>query len=195
MSENDEFWGAPIEVNGACPEWLRDDVKKGMMLDHTGWFSQYGKPSRWAWDFKPTAIRLPADHPFYTVQRHNAEHGTDFTYWPGGDEAPGDWDRGEVFLSNPVGVMPTVYRPDCQWSRDSGPWRHIIGYRKKQAEPVQHEPEAPITENIWRDFADELYDTARNMFQSAETIDEYREAFAYADLADEALRKAEKGEG
>lgn len=195
MSDQDEFWGAAIDVNGVCPEWLRAtdlvDLKTSWGWRYSGRREPSGSvPKDLVWissDGQPNilAIRLPADHPYYLAT------SKDYTYWPGGDEAPGDWD---------CDASPNaIWRDGSKVTHCFPSWDHIgshadiIGYRKKQAEPVKHEPEAPITENIWRDFADELYATARNMFQSAATVAEYREAFDYADLADEALWKAEKG--
>lgn len=192
MSENDEFWGPAIEVNGVCPEWLRAtdlvDLKTSWGWRYSGrrepsgsvpkdlvWISSEGQPNI-------LAIRLPADHPYYLATSKG------YTYWPGGDEAPGDWDEEDILMRCGKLGHGIVWR----YHRHSG---DIIGYRKKQAEPVDPDAEAPLTENIWHDFANELYATARNTFQSAATVAEYREAFSYADLADEALRKAEKGEG
>lgn len=196
MSENDEFWGQPIEVNGVCPEWLRAtdlvDLKTSWGWRYSGRREPSGSlPKNLAWEApegQPNilAIRLPAEHPYYLAT------SKDFTYWPGGDEAPGDWDRD---------ASPNaIWRNGDEATHHSTSWAHIgspadiIGYHKKQAEPLKPETSPPLTENIWHDFADELYATARNMFQSAATVDEYREAFVFADLADEAMRKAEKGE-
>lgn len=49
-----------------------------------------------------------------------------FTYWPGGDAAPADWDGGEVLLRKGEKCNPAYWA----WSKFI-PTHDIIGYRKK----------------------------------------------------------------
>lgn len=140
---SDIVWGEPIEVNGVRPEWLcgRQIVDLRTLM---GWRNSHGKPEEvldtWSWmhsygDPCITAIRLPAPHPYYTVQRYNAEHGTSFVYWPGGDDAPADWDGGEVLRRDgehhrPVQwVAPYEHNQRWFWS-DFMPFADIIGYTR-----------------------------------------------------------------
>lgn len=126
-------WGEAIEVNGVRPDWLRDDevvywshAKSSAQINASGlaWSGQPG------FDNAVEDIRLPADHPYYTVQAHNAKHGTNFAYWPGGDNAPDDWDRdGVLFLSGVENRQGLAWR----WASDMGR-ANIIGYTRK---PVQ----------------------------------------------------------
>jgi len=123
-------WGDPIPVDGKRPEWIgigelvdvkwRGDpewisecVTQGVKAQHVkGWGDV-------------EEIRLPASHPYYLATSRG------FTYWPGGDEAPADWD-GDATLSR-SGVwspLPPIIKP----------WRHmgreidVIGYHRKPEE-------------------------------------------------------------
>ena len=69
--------------------------------------------------------RLPADHPYYTVKRHNTEHGTHLVLWLGGENAPDDWDRGVLFRNGQASNLA----PWC-W-RNTGYPGDIIGYIRK----------------------------------------------------------------
>lgn len=133
-------WGEAIEVNGARPDWLRDDEVISFSTDRVDFDVWPGSDagvsagSDWAWSII-RGMRLPADHPYYTVQAHNAKHGTNFAYWPGGDNAPEDWDHEGVLLRSGSALGDG----DWLWNRYSlgGPG-HIIGYTRKDAEnPVE----------------------------------------------------------
>lgn len=129
--------GPEIPINGERPEWLRDDEKIAIQWAHGG--PLWSSPTTEAmyvsgWERSIDFICLPADHPYYAVQRYNEEHGTNFTYWPGGDAAPDDWDGGEVLLSDPIGVHPL--KENMAWMRESGMYRPVIGYTKR-AEPSE----------------------------------------------------------
>src|SRR3546814_11703938 len=93
--------------------------------------------------FRSISIRLPADHPYYIVQRYNQEHGTDLVYWPGGDSAPEDWDGGQVlFRDRTLWKTPS---PCAFWDHRGNHPGDIIGYRRAVAEiedsdTVQIEP-------------------------------------------------------
>lgn len=133
-------WGEAIEVNGVRPDWLPDDEVISFStggVDFHPW-SDSDRGARagggWAWSII-RGMRLPADHPYYTVQAHNAEHGTNFAYWPGGDNAPDDWDGGPVL--NRGGDIFEDARGmdwrDCHFEgRPSG--GDIIGYTRKPVE-------------------------------------------------------------
>ena len=144
---SDIVWGEPIEVNGVRPEWLRDDDI--VQYDGIG----AAPAAMWGLDGHGE-YRLPASHPFYTVQRYNAEHGTSFVYWPGGDYAPDDWD-----------LDCRVLFADGGTSR-GGPWnwgcvykhpRNIIGYtRRAEPKPATDDSDyvrvRRMTEDEWRDL-------------------------------------------
>lgn len=146
-------WGEAIEVNGVRPDWLRDDevvywshAKSSAQINASGlaWSGQPG------FDNAVEDIRLPADHPYYTVQNHNARHGTNFAYWPGGDSPPDDWDGGPV-LNRGGGIFK--YAAGMNW-RDCHcggvpDYGDIIGYTRKAVEkPVEdHVSVKRITES------------------------------------------------
>jgi hypothetical protein len=134
-------FGEPIRVNGVQPEWLRDEV--GLFENSPArWLGGVSdRLSNWEWSRDvecPISIRLPANHPYYTVQAYNAEHGTNFTYWPGGDAAPDDWDGGEVLYGDgTVGLSG-----DC-WKRiESG--SDTVGYIRKYEPSVNIEVAYPL---------------------------------------------------
>lgn len=125
--ENIEL-GAVITVDG-MPDWLRDDETVAGQWRNHSWFSGgtttkscYSSPD------EITAIRLPADHPYYLATSNG------FTYWPGGESAPVDWDGGEVLYG---GGLPAKFHGF--WKRDDPvDGVEVIGYRRK-AEPVVNE--------------------------------------------------------
>lgn len=126
-------WGEAIEVSGR-PDWLGDD-EKCLPRWSNYWFNvESGSDVDCvaSWD-TVTAIKLPADHPYYAIQRYNAEHKTSFVYWPGGDEAPGDVDEnGEVlFAMGSTGPFQKYF----DWGRDVF-HSDIIGYTPKPCAPV-----------------------------------------------------------
>lgn len=130
----DIVWGAPIPVDGARPDWLHDDEICRPTWGDSVEYQTYGAPvncvSSWP---NVTQIRLPADHPYYAVAKHNAENGTNFTYWPGGDEAPGDYDGSVMFRDG----ASDGYPDEDMWRWDhSGRGDDIIGYTRK-SEPIE----------------------------------------------------------
>lgn len=149
---SDIVWGEPIEVNGVRPSWLKPDDGDGGEIKYRGkWFPQIGKYGNWDWG-GVEAIRLPASHPYYTVQRYNAEHGTSFVYWPGGGSAPADWDGGDVLRIGDSHYHPTPtyvapYEVNQRWHSLEGPNRRhgenfcdIIGY-------TRHTEPSPATDD------------------------------------------------
>ena len=124
---NDVVWGEPIEVNGVRPSWLLDDEK--IQRKNPCWGTIWHPVSfcdRNGW-LDVNYIRLPASHPYYTVQRYNAEHGTSFLYWPGGDDSPADWDGGRV-LFNDSRVQSFIARW-AHWNSEHA--RNVIGYTRR----------------------------------------------------------------
>ena len=128
-------WGNEIAVNGVRPDWLRDDDSlDAQWTTSPGWYSlNTGDATKTVWyDLASKsalrAIRLPADHPYYTVQRYNEQHGTSFVYWPGGDAAPADWDGGLTLMND--GRIKAGH----MWS-NSG-FDDIIGYTRR-SEPTR----------------------------------------------------------
>lgn len=133
-----EIWGADI-ATPECPEWLTDDDMVWCNNGSGRWLglNQGRSAKRWHWP-AISAIRLPADHDYYKA----TEKG--FTYWPGGENAPDDWDGGDVLrLGDPDNKYCThpepwvaPYEHNERWYRyKSGPnFCDIIGYRRKQTE-------------------------------------------------------------
>lgn len=127
MTTTEITWGDPIDAanDGKPLPWLKAD--EGVLCKWgtiEGWCGPYSVSivSGWGEGFQ---IKLPADHPYYLATSHG------FTYWPGGDRAPDDWDCGEVILDD-----ETIEELDYP---DLGRGHHIIpiiGYRKR-AEPAE----------------------------------------------------------
>jgi len=82
----DITWGDPIEVNGVRPAWLGDEDKVQWESETAPFaFLWHDDADYWLastvcqWEFK-TAIRLPADHPYYSARPETsgyAEAGED----------------------------------------------------------------------------------------------------------------------
>src|SRR3546814_12186172 len=120
--------------------------------DLDNWLGGDGKTLLWwVWGGKghcPISIRLPADHPYYIVQRYNQEHGTDLVYWPGGDSAPEDWDGGQVlFRDRTLWKTPS---PCAFWDHRGNHPGDIIGYRRAVAETEDSDP-AQTGRASWRE--------------------------------------------
>ena len=116
-------WGAEIAVNGVQPEWLRnqDDVRDVDPSWHTN--GEVRKADGWYWP-KMKAIRLPANHSYYLATSRG------FTYWPGGESAPDDWDGGDC-LDCDGNMLSARNVWDSDWPR-----RTVIGYRKRTEQPT-----------------------------------------------------------
>lgn len=148
-------WGEAIAVNGVRPDWLRDDEVISFSadrVDFAAWpdsSSGVSAGSDWAWSII-RGMRLPADHPYYTVQAHNAKHGTNFAYWPGGLCAPDDWDRGPV-LNRGGYIFEHAAGMDWRDCHCGGKPTNgdIIGYTRKATEdPIEgHVSVKRITES------------------------------------------------
>ena len=118
-------WGPEIDVNGARPEWLGENQEIHFHWvdgSHGDWIARDFNGREWR---KCRALQLPASHPYYLATSKG------FTYWPGGRDAPDDWDGGDTLLQN--GAL-------CP---QPGTWVHgvdvdIIGYHRKP-EPVTTE--------------------------------------------------------
>lgn len=132
-------WGDALPNTKTKPAWLADDeiVKYGHAI---------GQASEFAWGGSYDTYHVRANHPFYVVQKNNAERGTNFTYWPGGDEAPADYDGGSVLLENTC-IVERAIEPSTQWKAGKGMYSRVIGYTKKadavapaKAETVWGEP-------------------------------------------------------
>src|SRR3546814_11536349 len=75
------------------PSWLLDTETVVDIKTNYGWRCSDGgagaPPYQWSWKVIK-AIRLPADHAYSLAT------DTGFTYWPGGESAPEDYDGGEI---------------------------------------------------------------------------------------------------
>lgn len=135
------IFGEPIEVNGVRPDWLKDDEIITV---------EYANGDGWS------AFKLPADHPYYIVQAYNTEHKANFTYWPGGESAPDDWDHGVVMLRN----GDTLSNHHFNWNYYPSIGRtypdfDIIGYVRKNVAVCSAPAEGLLTEPKPDNFASE----------------------------------------
>lgn len=115
----DIVWGEPIEVSGVRPEWLEGQFSYRAASGVTRWYGPVVGYSGWN---TVGAIRLPATHDYYKAISRG------FTYWPGGESAPEDWDGGLTLMSDGRICAGHI-------------WRHnefddIIGYRKRTEQPA-----------------------------------------------------------
>ncbi|GAA0729854.1 hypothetical protein [Sphingomonas japonica] len=92
----------------------------------------------WSFGFQGQRYHLPADHFASKVQQWNNDHpdAVPFVPWAGGDDAPSDWDGGEV-----------LYRcGDVDGDARVTGWEHdphdydIIGYRPRTEAPTASLP-------------------------------------------------------
>lgn len=132
-------WGPAIPTPNGRPSWLPETERVVDLETAAGWrYSERGttaSPCQWAWGVI-RAIRLPADHAYYVVQRYNQEHGTDLVYWPGGDNPPEDWDGlGRLYVNSSFCDDDWPKHNSMRWNRE-GTCGDIIGYRRAAA-PVE----------------------------------------------------------
>lgn len=130
-SDGPIVWGAPIEVNGVRPSWVRDNdaMKIAATLDRGEVqfpsANTIASTAEWNWH-QITHIRLPASHPAYTAL------DAGFVPWPGGDEAPGDYAGGGYILRDgltsegPVSPVVGDWSHPCKYGADFD----IIGYHR-----------------------------------------------------------------
>jgi len=130
-------WGEPIHINGERPEWLKDTEACSFSfvgsIDHWHGDDATSTANVWRYFGSTQRVRLPADHPYYKVQAYNAQYGTNFAYWGGGEHAPDDWDKGAVL----VRVGKVINKP-ASWTH---PWigtgdqspADVIGYTRRPA--------------------------------------------------------------
>jgi hypothetical protein len=128
-------WGREIIVDGKRPSWLTDDSPVSWCNKGHRWLETTANPLNWVGGKHGSpvwAIRLPADHWAYRA----IDAG--FEPWGGGDNAPDDWDGGDVLWQTPSGklIKQPIVNYSGTWSRESnGPINNIIGYRRR-AEPT-----------------------------------------------------------
>ena len=143
-----------IKIDGKRPDWLKGDEKIGIVWAHMRW-DNLNTPADCVrgWEDSVAAIMLRADHPYYAATSNG------FTYWPGGENAPDDWDGGEVLLRDHDGLCPPagiVTWERLEYSSD------IIGYRKR-AEPVQNDDDYVRVKRMTRDEYDGSISWARRV--------------------------------
>lgn len=126
-------WGAEIAVDGKRLDWLTDAETSSIKWSvHTS-PHDFGvsQPDVWKrfgnhdWEALH-AIRLPASHPYYLATSRG------FTYWPGGENAPEDWDGGEVL----IGDGRIEHPGNSSWAAHCPNWCCLIGYRKRAEQPA-----------------------------------------------------------
>lgn len=149
--EPDTVWGDPIPVDGVRPEWLNgDDQVMDVDLENRSTNGTVRPAARWGWTLMKS-IRLPATHHAYEALNRG------FVPWSGGDEAPSDWDGGEV-LTYDATAWGDKYQVKTKsgntrpcWQRDNH-YTDIIGYRKrKTTEPAQPETQSEYAFGPWVD--------------------------------------------
>lgn len=112
----------------------------GLTHEDMGRLKLAGNPERVKyWPTWPLVFALPADHPYYLA----TEKG--FTYWPGGESAPGDWDGGPVLLWN---GLDKGFGGDWRHGARVPPSTEIIGYRRK-IDPTIAELKLPNPVSEW----------------------------------------------
>lgn len=115
-------FGPEIATEKVRPAWLldTDTIQFCVGGDWADKPAGYPADNRWSY-YIISAIRLPDDHPYYLATSKG------FTYWPGGESAPDDWDGGYVLLRNGYsegyGLIWYHYQSEAD----------IIGYRRKAA--------------------------------------------------------------
>ena len=139
VTDTEITWGPAIPTPTGRPSWLPETERVVDLETGAGWrYSERGataSPSQWAWGVI-RAIRLPADHAYYVVQRYNQKHGTDLVYWPGGDNPPEDWDGlGRLYVDSSFCDDDWPKHNSMRWNR-WGTCGDIIGYRRKVEDTV-----------------------------------------------------------
>lgn len=124
-------WGATIPVNGKKPDWLGEsDIVFATYKDYCGEYvatESHYPASRCDWS-RVSEFQLLASHPYYLATSKG------FTYWPGGDSAPDDWDGGEVlFAGGQNGHKTGVLTGRINFWQHGNIMRqwNIIGYKRK----------------------------------------------------------------
>ena len=138
-------YGPEIVVDGVKPGWYRGESIQWSHISNPAsfWLFEDGGcavtagewgAAEWA---EVSRIRLPASHAYYITAAHNAKHGTQFKYWPGGAERPSDYEGG-----------PVLYRDEQTFGRIPVRWKHyemvsdIIGYTPKPCATSVHSADA-----------------------------------------------------
>lgn len=119
-------FGPEIPLDGKRPDWLIDDNQIiAFEDDERDWYG-LGLSIWYARELdleRPRTLRLPADHAYYLATSRG------FTYWPGGETAPSDWDGKDVLLRNGGTCRG---KSVTHWGTvDFAPDAEIIGYRPK----------------------------------------------------------------
>ena len=134
--------GKPVEINGVWPKWLDGDTPIAIRRGDGKWyFEDNPVPSVHTSDkVAVTALRLPVDHWAYPVL------AAGFVPWAGGDEAPGDWDGGEVLRRGDpsYGAYP---KPWIDWYEVNQRWFHV-GHDGKFADIIGYKPRAEQVQEL-----------------------------------------------
>lgn len=132
-------WGYEITVDGVRPAWLTDDSP--VSWRHFGsseWTTSTATALSWTGGkyCRPVSyVRLPADSYVYRAL------DAGFEPWPGADNAPHDWDGGDVLWDTGwVGSVPLINL----WNRKNinPEYAYVIGYRRKSEPTLRTSDEA-----------------------------------------------------
>lgn len=124
-------FGPPIPCEGKRPTFVADSDCI-LFREGDGGYGQYvaGALPVEMWE-GIVEVSLPADHWAYEPISRG------FEPWAGAEEAPEDWDGGEVLWDNPKGYKKSDLKlPHQTWLHDQAGWYNIIGYRKRLAKPA-----------------------------------------------------------
>ena len=172
MNAEIEF-GPAIHVNGVKPEWLKNDEWRDIVvilnwdeIQETDDSTIEGLDN-WGWSCIKS-IRLPSSHAVYSVIAHNAEHGTKFTYWPGGvdSNAPSDWD-GKTVLYRDGSKEWCANNWEKYQGFDDPQCSDIIGYTKSIEGKASSDPDdAPELTDEWFERAELIPSLAQQVTEA-----------------------------
>lgn len=167
-------WGYEITVEGVRPAWLTDDSP--VSWRHFGsseWTTGTANALPWTGSkyYRPGPyVRLPADHWAYRAL------DAGFEPWPGGDNAPDDWDGGDVLWDDGfVGTVPLINL----WNRKNinPEYAYVIGYHRKSEPTLRTSDEAlrRMEALVRRMAADALKVAKLSIYDYGNDLDEARE--------------------
>lgn len=128
-------FGEPLALGPGRPAWLAPDV---MVM----YYNAVDCADQWKFRDIEAKYRLPADHFAYTAIYKG------FEPWGGGDNAPDDWDGGNVLIR--CGFIDGA--TGASWNHLFGS-ADIIGYHKRTEAPAATPP-APVAVEVPHTFTE-----------------------------------------